>query len=407
VSVDPSVIQALQAAADADPKNPHLRLHLATTLLDAGRYEDALAACQQVMALAPDNVDALRVAARAAAAAGHDEQAAAYERLLTGLAPASPADPVAVSADGGSAPADEFDVFLREVLEEDARNRITLADVGGLTDVKRRIQTSFLGPLANPELRVMYGTSLRGGLLLYGPPGCGKTFLARAVAGELGAHFIAVGLHDVLDMWLGSSEKNLHRIFEEARRLAPVVLFFDEVDALGMKRSNLSQSVGRNVVAQLLAELDSIKDDNTGLFVLGATNAPWDIDPALRRPGRFDRTMLVLPPDLEARRAILAYHLKHRPVGTVDLEAIAKVTDGYSGADLRLLCDSAAEVALADSVTRGTARPIGQDDLRASVKEARPSTRAWFEMARNFATFANQDGEYDDLLAYMRAQRLV
>src|SRR5439155_6627579 len=195
--------------------------------------------------------------------------------------------PLAVEPHGG----DEFDAFLRELVEETAgdneRPDVTLADVGGLDHVKRQLQTSFLGPMRNPKLRRMYGKSLRGGLLLYGPPGCGKTFLARAVAGELHAHFFAIGLHDVLDMWLGKSEQNLHNVFESARRNTPCVLFLDEVDALGMKRSNLSHSAGRNVVVQLLSELDSTRDDNEGVFVLGATNQPWDIDPALRRPERL------------------------------------------------------------------------------------------------------------------------
>src|SRR5262245_4364317 len=164
--------------------------------------------------------------------------------------------------------------------------------------------------MRSPELRQMYGKSLRGGLLLYGPPGCGKTFLARAVAGELGANFYAVGLHEVLDMWLGQSEHNLHELFVRARRNNPCVLFLDEVDALGQKRSHLSRSAGRNVVVQLLAELDGMGADNEGVFVLAATNQPWDVDPALRRPGRFDRTILVVPPDLDARRKILEVHMR-------------------------------------------------------------------------------------------------
>jgi SpoVK/Ycf46/Vps4 family AAA+-type ATPase len=421
MGVDPSVIAALRAALVGDPANAPLRRHLAATLLDAGDPAAALAECTEVLGRTPDDLEALGLAERAAAATGDEDRAASYGRLRRALgggdadAPATAPSAAApgggeVAVPVGGAPSeelDEFDAFLQEVLSEDAASRVTLDDVGGLDDVKRRIRTSFLGPLQNPELRAMYGTTLRGGLLLYGPPGCGKTFLARAVAGELGARFLSIGLHEILDMWLGSSEKNLHAVFEEARRLAPCVLFFDEVDALGMKRSNLSGSAGRNVVAQLLAELDSLASDNEGLYVLGATNAPWDIDAALRRPGRFDRTMLVLPPDAPARRAILDYQLRDKPLGRVDLDDLAKRTDGWSGADLRLLCSSGAEHALLDSIERGTARPIEQADLRRALKEMKPSVRPWFETARNYAAFANQDGEYDDLLAYMRANRLA
>jgi len=260
--------------------------------------------------------------------------------------------------------------------------------------------------MRNPELRKMYGTSLQGGLLLYGPPGCGKTFLARAVAGELGARFFAVGLHDVLDMWLGKSEQNVHAVFETARRHAPCVLFLDEVDALGLKRSNLSYSAGRNVVVQLLTELDSTRSDNRGLFVLGATNQPWDLDPALRRPGRFDRMLLVLPPDEPARRAIFEYHMRNRPTEGLDLGRLASSTDGYSGADIRLVCETAAENALEDSLASGTARPIARDDLEQALREVKPSTRPWFESAKNYALFANESGTFDELLAYMRRRRL-
>jgi SpoVK/Ycf46/Vps4 family AAA+-type ATPase len=307
---------------------------------------------------------------------------------------------ISIAEDGDD---DEIDI-IAEIDVPDVR----LDDVGGLETVKRRLRTSFLAPLQNPELREMYRKSLRGGMLLYGPPGCGKTFLARAIAGELRARFFAVGLHDILDMYLGNSEKNLHQIFETARRHSPCVLFLDEVDALGHKRSNFNAgSGGRNVVVQLLNELDGIKDQNEGLFVIGATNQPWDIDSALRRPGRFDRMVLVLPPDEPARVSILQYHLRERPVDrSIDLTKLAARTALYSGADLQLICEAAAELALEDSLETGRARPITARDLDRSLKEIPASTRAWFEIAKNFAQFANEGGRYDDLLEYLRAHKL-
>jgi AAA+ superfamily predicted ATPase len=284
---------------------------------------------------------------------------------------------------------------------------LTLADVAGLDEVKKRLEAAFLAPMRNPELRKLYGKSLRGGLLLYGPPGCGKTFVARAVAGELGARFITVSFADLIDMFVGRSERNIHELFEVARRNAPCVVFLDEVDAIGQKRSQLRNTPMRSAVNQLLLELDDVASDNTGVFLLAATNHPWDVDSALRRPGRFDRTLLVLPPDGPAREGVFRFHLRDRPVAGVDLGKLSRLTDGYSGADIAHICETAAERALLDSVRRGEPRLIGQADLEAAVAEVRPSLGTWFETARNVALFANEGGAYDDLVAYLRKRRLI
>jgi SpoVK/Ycf46/Vps4 family AAA+-type ATPase len=419
VSVDPALIAALEESVRGAPENFPLRLHLVDLLLDAEEWASAAEHCRMLLAQRPDAQEALTRAIRSADGAGDRQRAAAYRRLLEALGGDSPSPPTPstptphgppVPVSAADSPDDAYDAFLREVLAEAEVDiempAVTLADVGGLDEVKRRLNTSFLAPMRNPELRAMYGKSLRGGLLLYGPPGCGKTFLARAVAGELRARFFAVGLHDVLDMWLGKSEQNLHAVFETARRHAPCVLFLDEVDALGLKRSNLSHSAGRNVVVQLLSELDSTRSDNEGVFVLGATNQPWDLDPALRRPGRFDRMLLVLPPDEAARTVIILHHLRARPTIGIDVARVARKTDGYSGADLRLVCESAAELALEASIESGTPRPIDTDDIEQALRDVKPSTRPWFEVAKNYAMFANDGGTYDELLAYIRRNRL-
>jgi SpoVK/Ycf46/Vps4 family AAA+-type ATPase len=426
VSTDPELLASLERALERDPAGTALRLHLALMYARCERWTESLSHAEAVLAQHPASPDALELAAQACAKLGQEDRGTGYRKLLEGLgSPAAtgssssagpgnsereePAEPVAIGET--EVLGADLEAFLDEVLSRGSefdRPSVMLADVGGLTDVKKRLQTSFLGPLRNPELRRMYGKSLRGGLLLYGPPGCGKTFLARAVAGELGARFFGIGLHDVLDMWLGKSEQNLHKIFETARRHAPCVLFFDEVDALGMKRSNLAHSAGRNVVVQLLSEMDNVGNQNDGVFVLAASNQPWDVDPALRRPGRLDRMLLVLPPDSAARIAILRYHLRDRPVEeSLNVSSLAERTEGFSGADLRLVCESATETALEDSVRSGQARPITAMDLALAIQGLRPSTRAWFDMAKNYAMFANDDGAYDDLLTYMRSHELA
>lgn len=402
--VDRSVTAALEASVAADPSNPALRVHLASLLVMSGDPVRALEHAQAALSIVPADSEALAIARDAARAAGDTQRAESYSRLLRAVEP-GPARELAQEYFTNTA--SDVDAEVADLDEGPERSRVTLADVGGLDEVKARLEAAFLAPLRNPELRSYYGKSLRGGLLLYGPPGCGKTFLARAVAGELGAKFFAVGLSDVLDMWLGESERRLHEIFEAARRAAPCVLFLDEIDALGRKRSQLRQSAGRNVVNQLLAELDGAVADNDGVFVLAATNHPWDVDTALRRPGRLDRTVLVLPPDRTAREAILSGAVAGRPVDRVDVHKLARHSDGYSGADLVHLVEVASEVALQASLRSGEVRPISQADLEQARKEVAPSTRAWFSVAHGYAVYANEGGQYDDLLSYVRENKLL
>src|SRR5438132_12540480 len=173
--------------------------------------------------------------------------------------------------------------------------------------------------------------------------------------------------------------RNIHELFEIARRNAPCVLFLDEVDAIGQKRSQLRNTPMRSADNQLLLELDDISGNNDGVFLLAATNHPWDVDSALRRPGRCDRTLLVLPPDAVAREGVFRYHLKDRPVAGIDLARLAGQTDGYSGADIAHICETAAERALMDSVRIGEPRMIGLGDLEAAIGEVKPSLGAWFD----------------------------
>ena len=415
------------------PDDVPLRVHLATMLMQAGLRDEAVRQVGAVLQRDPGNATALA--------------------LLAGPGPAGPATPAApgpavpgAAAPGPAAPSGagqpaaekepepgEYDWSRAEAEVEDTvppmfvggeaagpgdgdpataafdveRPALRIDDVAGMTDVKQRLEAAFLAPMRNPELRRLYGKSLRGGLLLYGPPGCGKTFIARAVAGELGAQFLTVSFADVIDMFIGQSERNIHELFGIARRNAPCVLFLDEVDALGQKRSQLRNTPMRSAVNQLLLELDDVTGSNDGVFLLAATNHPWDVDAALRRPGRFDRTLLVLPPDRPAREAVFRFHLRERPIGGIDPGRLAELTGGYSGADIAHICESAAERALLDSVRLGSPRLIGQADLEAAIGEVRPSLGPWFDVARNVVSFANEGGVYDDLAAYLKKHRML
>ncbi|MFI6649881.1 ATP-binding protein [Streptomyces sp. NPDC050529] len=416
---DSPLIQSLRTAVAAAPADVPLRLHLAQLLLDADRSDDAVAEAAVALQHAPGDAQARNLMVRAMGAPapaptqlpppspaqpprprGRFDWKAAEEQVGDAVPPRFVEPPVRADGqdDSADADADAWDV--------EEPGTVRLADVGGMQDVKDRMEAAFLAPLRNPELRKLYGKSLRGGLLLYGPPGCGKTFIARAVAGELGAAFLSVSVNDVLDMWIGNSERNMHEVFETARRQAPCVVFLDELDALGAKRSRTGHSGMRNVVNQLLSELDGIDSAaNEGVFVLAATNVPWDVDNALRRPGRLDRTILVLPPDGPAREAILRYHLRDRPIENVDVGKLVKITEGLSGADLAHVCESGAERALLDSARSGDVRMINMKDLLAAAKDVVPSAEPWFASARNVAMFANEGGMYDDLVTYLKKRR--
>jgi AAA+ superfamily predicted ATPase len=456
LDAEPALIASLRNAVTALPGHLGLRLHLASMLLAAGMRAEAVSHLGAVLQADPANAEALGLLAGlgqpgarlpAADAPAPDAPALAAPApdtpALDAPAPDAPADqsgvpagprrsqpegalcepgvgfdwaraeadlgdvppPMFVTADGvaadGTGPGGAGRAFDAEPAG------LRLADVAGLAEVKARLEAAFLAPMRNPELRRLYGKSLRGGLLLYGPPGCGKTFIARAVAGELGARFIAISFADIVDMYTGRSERNVREMFAAARRSAPCVLFLDEVDAIGQKRSQLRSTPMRSVVNQLLLELDAVGGGNDGVFVLAATNHPWDVDSALRRPGRLDRTLLVLPPDEPARQAVFRYHLAGRPVAGIELARLARITDGYSGADIAHICESAAELALLDSARSGQARLIGPDDLVAAAAQVRPSLGPWFESARNVALYANEDGTYDDLAGYLKQRKML
>ena len=182
----------------------------------------------------------------------------------------------------------------------------------------------------------------------------------------------------------------------------PCVLFFDEVDALGGRRADMHSGSARQLINQFLAEMDGIERSNDGLLILAATNAPWHVDPAFRRPGRFDRVLFVPPPDQPARREILQIHCQGKPLDNIDFDQLAAKTDNFSGADLKAVIDQAVENKLREAMKSGGLKPLSTKDLVAAAKSLKPTTREWFSTARNYALYSNQGGVYDDVLKYLK-----
>jgi len=420
---DDPVVLALRAAL-ASHESVDVRLALADHLLRQAKAKDALVEYEAALALSPIDARALQGASSAAEALGEHGKAQAYLTALKHLRPAptsdalfsvpptlaSPADRGVDEAEASTSSATRGPIRLvardGQSIENVAAPSITFEDVAGMETVKGQLERAFLMPLRNPEIHKRFGKRIRGGLLLYGPPGCGKTYIARALAGEAGAHFVNVGFSDVLDMWYGETERKIHEIFENARRRAPTLLFFDEVDALGHKRSKV-QGAGRNTVNALLSEMDGF-GGGEGVFFLAATNHPWDVDTALRRPGRFDRLVFVPPPDRTARQALLRWRLQERPTdSTLDIAQLAERTESFSGADLEALVERATEFAVEASLKSGAEKPINALAIKHGLSEVEPSTRPWFDLARNYAVYANEGGVYDALYEYLKERNLA
>jgi transitional endoplasmic reticulum ATPase len=439
-------LQALREALRLSPNNIALRQHLADMLLGQGQPEEAEKEYREALALAPNSQPLKLGLARAFYQQGKQNHALVivedlvknpkaparafllHARLLAGIGEIekavseyqraveldrSVADLEFASRLGIGASPEESEVVdgrVRAAWEEEPapaqreieRPKISFKDVGGMEKVKEEIRLKIIHPLTHPELYKAYGKPIGGGILMYGPPGCGKTWLARATAGEIKAGFIAVGINDVLDMWIGNSERNLHELFEQARNHAPCVLFFDEVDALGASRGDMRHHAGRQLINQFLAEMDGVKTSNEGVLILAATNAPWHLDSAFRRPGRFDRIVFVPPPDRSARAAILRLQCRGKPVEEIDYEHLAKKTEDFSGADLKALLDVAIERKLQEAMKAGVPKPLTTKDLAGAAGTLKPTTKEWFATARNYALYSNQGGIYDDILQYLR-----
>ncbi|NNE21723.1 MAG: ATP-binding protein [Rhizobiales bacterium] len=349
-------------------------------------------------------------------AAGREQEAAqAYRAAMAadpGLRDNELSERFSVVQAHGRGGADVVDLHGRRISSDDELptmpkpriDKLMFADVGGLDEVKERIRRKIILPFQKPSLFQRFRRKAGGGILMYGPPGCGKTMLARATAGECEAEFEVIRIPDILDMFIGESEKRLAAAFEDARSSAPCVLFFDEIEAIAAKRRFDSHGSKAALVSTFLSELDGAGQDNAGVLVLAATNVPWAIDPAFRRPGRFDRVIFIPPPDRAARFEILKSHMKDRPQeAQLDLDVIAERTSGFSGADLAGVVEEAVDYAITDSLERdeGVA-PVSASHLNAALSDQRATTVEWLTTARNYAKYGNEGGIYDEVADFIR-----
>ncbi len=396
-----------------EPDCVQSKLGLGTSFCGTGRVNEAWVLTEELMALKnPPPATYLLKARLHAAEKNYEEAQYAYQAALD-------TDPLLHDANiekvvhGISAktlnPDATDDVFLDKetdieaYLEKLIAPSITFTEVGGMGYVKEEIRQKIILPYKHRNIYESYGKKAGGGILLYGPPGCGKTYIARATAGEMNGNLIPVGIHEILEMWIGKSEKNLHEIFEIARRRTPCVLFFDEADALGSNRSDMKRNGSRYIINQFLAELDGLDAENEDMLILAATNAPWHLDEAFRRPGRFDRIIFVPPPDRDARAAIIEILLRDiENKEDISYQLLARKTKGFSGADLNSLIDLAKQAKITEAMNTGKGSPINQQDLTNAAKLVRPSTKEWLKKAKQYALFANEGGLYNEILEYLK-----
>lgn len=404
----------LETALLADPFNNELRGRYAQLLLDLQDPAAALAQYEILMKQSPEDASPCVGAARTLLALNRSTEAAqqytrarrlkgftADERLDAHLSTGGPAHTPKLSVVSGGRSSNVVEIAA--VVAE----RTRFDDIAGLDDLKRTIRLQIIEPFLRPDLFAKFKKRAGGGVLLYGPPGCGKTMIARAVATECRAEFISVGISDILNMFIGESERNLAAIFEKARAHRPCVLFFDEIDALGFARSKAHSEHTRQIVNEFLAQLDGFETNNRDVLILAATNMPWDVDSALKRPGRFSRQVFVPPPDETARARIIELKLEGVPHDGIEPRSIAAITPHFSGADIEGLVDLAKDFVLEEHLARNVERGIQQPDLMRAARKLNPSTLDWLRTARNLVKYAGADDTYGEVAQYLKTYKLV
>lgn len=285
--------------------------------------------------------------------------------------------------------------------------------VAGMIALKEKIYDDIVLPLVHPEIKKFVDDTSRG-IIMYGPPGCGKTYIARAAAGEASKKsgrnvgFIYVRSSDLIRSLVGETEQNIRKLFETAAENAPVILFFDEIQSIGMSRTDDNSSHGQRFLTEMLQDFDLI--ENKEVLVLGATNYPHLLDPALFREGRFDETIVVNPPDLEARLELFHIYLSRKPADkNMDLKQLAVLTQDYSSADIRKICNDAGIRAGKEHITGNTDRVITQQDLVSAINNYDPSIYVWIDKTKRLIENGQIDqrfvDEMSDMLDQINARR--
>ncbi len=350
-----------------DPDNTELRLSRIRVYEQLDFFEDANTDLEKVLESEPQNMEARQLLrSMQIRKQGYGIEDDLYSLFLRG--------------DDSS--------FIGDIRIPEAR----FTDIGGLNLAKQKIRETIEYPLKFPEISKRYGKIAGGGLMFFGPPGCGKTLLARAAAGECGVTFINVSLASVLDKWVGNSEKAISMIFSAARKHAPSIIFLDEMDSIGGSRASFQAGWEKKLISQLLTELDGIASRNENVMVLGATNAPWDVDFALRRPGRLGNLLFIPPPDLDSREEIFRLYLSRKPFVSddIDMAELARLTEKYSADSIRQLVENAAAIPWREAIVGGEQRPLSMVDMQAALTTIGPDLAEWEKLVVRYEEFAKQ-----------------
>jgi SpoVK/Ycf46/Vps4 family AAA+-type ATPase len=270
------------------------------------------------------------------------------------------------------------------------KTTMKLDDVVGVDRIKDFLRNNVILAIKRPDLFEKYGKKRGVGLLLYGPPGVGKTLIVKAIAGESGANVLIAQINQIVDMYTGNTEKNLHAVFEQARKNTPCIIFFDELDALATKRSGGGEGGESNAIRlainQFLIEMSGVEDNPAGIYVMGATNQPWDIDPAMKRSGRFGDTCYLKPPGYRDRKKMFDMYTKNAPRKYISFDRLSRATSGFSGADIARVADRAKMLPLLHEYEASKGRPLTTGDVLAILKDkdfAGSSLDEWYSMVKN------------------------